>query len=226
MIGSELSNVDVKDTMQPSVENFSNIRPEMDMSTEDLNNAVAEEFDKAAYEMGLSNPEQKEVLSNSELKTSPEKRQQKAQESKGEWSDEPGKSDFRPSSQEAKDAMKAKGVDSIHYDNNSEPDFRPVSEASVKIDNMTSDRFGPNGNYRQAFEKLAEQWNNEAKDNRTDWTARDVDQWRIDNHLTPHERLDRLHVDFVPTSIHQECKHYGGVSECKERIREGGQFDA
>lgn len=35
---------------------------------------------------------------------------------------------------------------------------------------------------------------------------------------TPHERLDRKTVDFVPEAIHKECKHYGGT-ELNEEIK-------
>ena len=62
-----------------------------------------------------------------------------------------------------------------------EPDFSKVSVATVEIDGMTSERLGPGGNYEQAFEKIAETWNNENKFGRNDWTARAVDIWRKDN---------------------------------------------
>lgn len=167
-----------------------------------------------------------EVVSDVELYNPPEKRKQKALESKGEWKDEPGRSEFVPESKEAREELDKHGVDSISYDDNYEPDFSPVSEETVEIDNMNEERLGPGGNYEQAFEKLAQKFNEEARDGKTDWTSRDVDKWRQDNKLTPHERMDRKTVDFVPSSIHKECKHCGGVSECKTKERIGGGFDA
>lgn len=167
----------------------------------------------------------KDVVSNVELYSSPEKRLAQAKGSDGEWLGEAGKSEFVPNDAEVRELMKERGVDSIRYDEHCEPDFSPVSEGTVEIDNMTWRRKGPGGNYEQAFEKLAEKWNEIAKDGKTDWNARDVDKWRQDNNLTPHERMDRKTVDFVPTPIHLACKHFGGCIESKLKANIGGKFD-
>lgn len=45
---SEISNADVKDVKSQSVENYKNIKPEKEMSTKELNEAVSEEFKKAS----------------------------------------------------------------------------------------------------------------------------------------------------------------------------------
>lgn len=181
--------------------------------------------EKNEPEQQLETEAKPEVLSNVELYNSPEKREQLALSSNGEWRGEPGKSEFVPNSQEARDKLEEYGVDSISYDENCEPDLRPVSEATVEIDNMSDKRLGPGGNYEQAFDKLSQRYNEESKDGRTDWSKRDIDQWRQDHDLTPHERMDRKTVDFVPTAIHKECKHCGGCSECKARDQIGGGFD-
>ena len=168
----------------------------------------------------------KDVVSDVELFTDPQKRLDQALGSNGEWLGEPGKSEFIPNDSAARQAMKECGVESIRYDEHCEPDFSSVSPESVEIDNMTGERYGLDGNFAQAYEKLAEQWNSKAKDGKTDWNAVDAKLWTKENKLTPHERLDRKTVDFVPEDIHKECKHYGGCAECNKRDNIGGGFDA
>ena len=94
---------------------------------------------------------------------------------------------------------------------------------------MTSERYGPGNNFEQADQKCADKWNKEGKDGRTDWTARNVADWRSENRYSWHERLDRKTMDLVQRDIHEECKHYGGVSECKKHEAleksSGGGFD-
>lgn len=108
---------------------------------------------------------------------------------------------------------------------------------TVKIDNMTEHRddyYDENGelqpgNFSQADAKLAEKWNEQQKDGRTDWTDEDVYEWRHDpaHQCSWHERCDTKTMDLVPYDIHSYCKHLGGVSECKARdsVNDGGGFD-
>ena len=85
------------------------------------------------------------------------------------------------------------------------------------------------GNFSQADAKLAEKWNEQQKDGRTDWTDEDVYEWRHDpaHQCSWHERCDTKTMDLVPYDIHSYCKHLGGVSECKARdsVNDGGGFD-
>ena len=148
---------------------------------------------------------------------------------------EPGKSDFTQNDPKVRETLANKGESSIKYDNNGEPDFHPISEATVEIENMTADRYSyfdengirHEGNFEKADKKLAEQWNAECKDNRSDWTTKDVKDWVKDNNLTRHECLDKKTVEYVDSGTHGECKHYGGVAECKARDNSnvGGNFD-
>lgn len=70
-------------------------------------------------------------------------------------------------------------------------------------------------NFKQADKACAEKWNTEKKDGRTDWTAKDVKKWRQENMCSWHERINMKTMDLVPRKIHEVCKHYGGVAECK-----------
>ena len=232
---SELSKVaDVKDVKPTLVENFKSIKPEKELSVKELNAGIKEEFSKASLEKIGSENKTESIMSDKNLDprhkdcyTTSQQRKEFASTSKGEWSGEVGNSVFRPDKLEALEALKKYGVDGIEYFDG-EPDFSKISISTVEIDNMSSERLGPGGNYEQAFNKIAEKWNSEAKFGRTDWTSRMVDEWRRDNEYTPHERSDRKTVDLIPRAPHEECKHFGGVAECKraeaaENI--GGRFD-
>ena len=195
---------------------------------EQFNKVVDDKDGKAVIELNNDQVEAevtKEVISDVELYNSSEKRLEQALQGEGEWKGEPGKSEFIPRNQEARQILKESGLESIRYDANCEPDFSLVSKGTVQINNMTERRLGEGGNYDQAFQKLAEQWNSEMKDGKSDWNSRDVARWTADNKLSPHERMDRKTVDFVPKVINLECKHIGGCSECKLRDARGGGFD-
>lgn len=226
---SEVSNSDVKDVKPQSVENYRNIKPERELSIKELNEAVRDEFNKAAIEakdVG-DNSEQNIIEKNldpshKDCLTTSEDRKELVGHNKGEWDGELGNSTFHPEKQEAKDALKEYNQEGIDY-KDGEPDFSKVSEATVEIDDMTSSR---PYNFRQANEVCADQWNAKAKDGRTDWTARDVEDWRKENKYSWHERLDMKTMDLVQRDIHEECKHYGGVAEClRHEALNGGGFD-
>ena len=142
---------------------------------------------------------------------------------RGEWQGERGESKYIPNNSEVKDILENYKVDGITY-KDAIPDFSDISESTVKIDRMTEIR--PD-NFKQCDGKCAEQWNKQGHDNRTDWSARDVYNWRKENGYTWHERNDMKTCDLVPTKVHESCGHLGGVSECKKRdaVDFGGDFD-
>lgn len=69
-----------------------------------------------------------------------------------------------PSGKDVKDALEAKGKDGLEY-TNGEPDFSEVAEGTVEIDDMSEERYGPDGNFAQANQALADKWNTENKKN-------------------------------------------------------------
>lgn len=160
----------------------------------------------------------------SELYTTSEERIGFAKNSYGNWIKEIGNSEFIPYKKEAQEALAKYNQKGIEYvDGN--PNFEKVSECIVKIDDMTSVR--PH-NFRQADIRCANKWNIEEKNGKSNWTYREVCQWRSDNRYSWHERIDRETMDLIPREIHEECKHFGGIAECKraERINEiGDGFD-
>ena len=143
----------------------------------------------------------------------------------GYFEGEVGNSKFVVENELVKEALAKDRETGIPF-RNGEPDFSKVSEETVKIDNMSADRYGPGKNFEQADRKCAEKWSNEKKDGRTDWTARNVENYRTENHFSWHERCDTETMDLVPQSIHSKVNHSGGCYECKLRDGiKGGGFD-
>ena len=97
------------------------------------------------------------------------------------------------------------GIDGIEF-KNGEPDFSPVAKGTVEIDHFTDNRYGKGGNFDQACEKLAEQ---------RGCTKEEVKAWMKENKYTWHERSDSKTMDKVPTEIHGNIRHSGGISEAK-----------
>ena len=105
------------------------------------------------------------------------------------------------------------GQDGIMY-RDALADFEPVSECTVRIGDMTSNRAR---NFDQADTLCAEKWNAEKRDERCDWTDDDVKQWRRDNGFSWHECADMETMNLVSRDIHGYFTHSGGVAECKRR---------
>lgn len=148
---------------------------------------------------------------------------------RGEWQGERGESVFVPNDPEIKQILEEYGVEGIEYQDGI-PDFSPCAESTVEIDNMTDNRSGPpveGSNFQQCDQKCAEQWNAQARDGRTDWTARDVANWRRENGYSWHERNDMKTCDLIPTKINGYFGHLGGVGEYirSSSYQEEGVFD-
>jgi hypothetical protein len=136
----------------------------------------------------------------------------------GRWSGERGNSKWLPDKNEVPknpltnpngktwgEILSKYGVDGIVF-KDGEPDFSPVSKGTVKIDNFTENRYGKGGNFDQACEKLAKQ---------RGCTKEEVKEWMKENKYTWHERSDCKTMDKVPTEIHGNISHSGGISEMK-----------
>ena len=136
----------------------------------------------------------------------------------GEWSGEVGDSDWHPepdvepgdrngTNPEHKTwekIMEEYGFESIPF-KDGEPDFSEISKGEVEIDDFTDDR---DSNFSQADEKLAEQ---------RGCTPEEVAKWREENKYTWHECKDCKTMQKVPTEVHGNIPHSGGVSEYKSQ---------
>lgn len=151
-----------------------------------------------------------------------------------------GESKFIPSNRTVEgllviEILSRYGLNGIIYIN-AEPDFEVCAEAVVKIPAMTENRenyfdddgLPVQGNFSQADIQLAEQWNEQKREGKTDWVPRDVLDYRKANRLTWHEKCDTETMVLVPWEINSFFRHSGGCSECKKRdtiIDNGDEFD-
>lgn len=150
-----------------------------------------------------------------------------------------GESKYLPSNRSAEGIvvigiLKQYGLNGIEY-RNGEPDFEVCAEAIVKIKGMTVNRYNYTdengltklGNFSQADVELAKLWNYEEKGRRSNWTAREVLDYRQANGLTWHEKCDTETMVLVKSEINAYFKHVGGCSECRLRdaSEDEGGFD-
>jgi hypothetical protein len=133
----------------------------------------------------------------------------------GKWTDKPGNSEWKPdpdvipnntlTNPEHKswdEILKKYGIDSIPFKDGA-PDFSEIAKGEVEIDDFSDDRAS---NFSQADEKLAEQ---------RGCKPEEVAQWRKENKYTWHECKDCKTLQKVPTEVHGNVPHSGGISEYK-----------
>lgn len=136
--------------------------------------------------------------------------------SNGEWSGEKGNSewipdpDFTPKNPKTnpeqlswKQISEKHGVSSIFFIDD-QPDFSPISKGTVEIKDFSSER---DDNFDSADEELAK---------KRKCTKADVRRWRKKNKYTWHEREDCRTMDKVPSYVHGNIPHSGGISEMKK----------
>lgn len=242
----EVKGTEINEIKKPELENFKNIKAEKGMNVERSKEFWKDVFDKLGdkledikdkiegKEFGSQYNSKEHMIAYTPAEDSP----------KGKWVGGPrGNAEFIPNENteaglKAKEKLAEYGQDGIRY-KNGEPDFSKCSEATVTIDNMTENRddyMGADGtikqgNFTKADIKCSEKWNAEAKDGKSDWTARDVKKWRDENNCTWHERCDTKTMDLISRDIHNTkdpiFTHSGGVSECRVRdaVNAGGEFD-
>lgn len=106
-----------------------------------------------------------------------------------------------------KEMLDKYGIDGIPYQDGY-PDFSEVSRGTVEIDDFSDERYGAGGNFDQADEKLAEQ---------RGCTKEEVRQWRQDNGYTWHDHQDCKTMQKVPSDLHDNVPHTGGISVYKSQ---------
>ncbi|VEJ08715.1 HNH endonuclease [Actinobacillus delphinicola] len=151
----------------------------------------------------------------------------------GEWTGEPGNSEWKPDPDYVppskspnverprnnpdnlswSDILDKHGMDSVPF-KDGYPDLSQVAKESIQIDDFGIAR---DENFDQADEKTAKKWDEEKKDGKT-WTADDVAKWRKENNYTWHECEDCCTLQLVPTEIHNNIPHSGGISLKKAEL--------
>lgn len=139
----------------------------------------------------------------------------------GEWSGEPGNSEWKPTPSDKpsknnddgktwEELMEKHDIDVIPF-KDGEPDFSEISKGNVEIDDFSTKRYGAGGNFDQADAKLAEQ---------RGCSKEEVVKWKGDNDYTWHEKQDCKTMQKVPRDIHSNVPHTGGVSVAKAKLAE------
>lgn len=128
----------------------------------------------------------------------------------GQWTGERGNSKwipdedyifkkYNPDELTAGEIMDKFGIDGIDF-KDGEPDFSKISKGEVQIDEFSADR---DDNFDLARKKLAEIKN---------CLPKDVEAWEEANKYTWHECKDMCTMQKVPSIVHGNVTHRGGVS--------------
>jgi len=139
--------------------------------------------------------------------------------SNGQWNGERGDSTWYPD----RDSMPGKcnpenktwgeildkyRIDGITF-KDGEPDFSEISKGTVEIEPFSTER---TDNFDKADIELAKQ---------KGCTPEEVAKWRKENGYTWHECKDMRTMQKVPSEVHSNIPHSGGISEAKKG--KGGQ---
>lgn len=132
----------------------------------------------------------------------------------GKWDGEPGDSKWQPDdeyipkksnpeNQPWEDIKEEFGFDGIEF-HDGEPDFSEVSKGEVEIDDFSDNR---SDNFDKADAELAKQ---------RGCTPEEVKAWRKEHGYTWHECKDMKTMQKVPSKVHNNIPHSGGISEAKK----------
>ena len=134
----------------------------------------------------------------------------------GQWEGERGNSKWipdddyipqksNPENQTWKEIKSESNIDGITYQDG-EPQFGEISKGEVKIENFSTDR---SDNFDNADIEMAKQH---------DCSPEDVAKWRKENKYTWHECRDMETMQKVPSVVHNNVTHSGGISEAKKEV--------
>lgn len=99
------------------------------------------------------------------------------------------------------------GIDNVPF-KDGDPNFGEVSKGNVEIEDFSADR---SDNFDKADIELAKQ---------RGCTPEEVAKWRKENGYTWHECRDMKTMQKVPSKVHNNIPHSGGVSEAKKESGE------
>ena len=131
----------------------------------------------------------------------------------GEWTGERGNSKWipdenytpqksNPDNKTWGELLSKHSIDGINF-KDGEPDFSVISKGEVQIEDFGVNR---SNNFDKANIELAKQ---------KGCSPEDVEKWMKDNHYTWHECSDMKTMQKVPSEIHNNIPHRGGVSAKK-----------
>lgn len=108
-----------------------------------------------------------------------------------------------------KEILDKYGIDGVKF-KDGEPDFRDIAKGTVEIEDFSADR---SDNFDKADAKLAKQWGQ---------SPEEVRKWRKENGYTWHECSDMKTMQLVPSEVHNNIQHQGGIAKIKEINNKGG----
>jgi hypothetical protein len=142
----------------------------------------------------------------------------------GEWGGEPGDSTWHPDAEKIPQNLNPEQQSWGEIQENHElngipfkdgyPEFSKTAESIVKIDDFSLDR---DINFAQADRAGADQWSKAEKGGRADWKPSEVNAYRKGNNLTWHECEDMKTMELVPSEVHGNVPHQGGIAEFKKQ---------
>lgn len=199
-IGKNISETAVKEIQKSKVESIKSSGDGVLMKLNDIKNLTPEKLNEQAKENIAQKYER--FLKGCLPRTD------------GEWDGEIGNSRWRPDPDYIPKKMNPKNetwgtildkynIDSIEF-KDGYPDFSEIAKEEVQIDDFTEDR---SINFDQADEKLAKEW---------ECSPEDVEKWRKENKYTWHECEDCKTMQLVPSEVHGNISHSGGISEYKK----------
>lgn len=112
----------------------------------------------------------------------------------------PGKAN--PEGQTWDEILEEHDIDGVTF-KDGEPDFTPMSKGEVKIEDFSTNR---SDNFDKADTALAEQ---------RGCKPEDVEHWRKENGYTWHEKGDMQTMQKVPSKVHNNIPHQGGIAAAK-----------
>lgn len=131
----------------------------------------------------------------------------------GRWGDEPGNSPWiftveyipkksNPENQTWGEIYNEYGINSVKFENG-ELNLRDICKGEVKIEGFSTNR---SDNFDKADIALAE---------KRGCTPEEVSEWRKENKYTWHEMSDMKTMQKVPSKIHNNTPHSGGIAAKK-----------
>lgn len=122
----------------------------------------------------------------------------------GKWAPDkehvPGKAN--PEGQTWGEILDESNIDGVTF-KDGEPDFASISKGEVKIEDFSTNR---SDNFDKADTALAEQ---------RGCKPEDVEHWRKENGYTWHEKGDMQTMQKVPSKVHNNIPHRGGIAAAK-----------
>lgn len=192
---------------------------EVDESPEasEIDDAISEQYneyldDDKAQEFEHKSAEEKETERQADLRNCP------IEGNGGHWDGERGESKWMPEQDEVPqksnpnsktwgEIMDEHDIDGVDF-HDGEPDFSELTKETVEIDDFSDDR---SDNFDQADEAIAEKWGCDPNE---------VADWRKENKYTWHECRDCETMQLIPSEVHNNITHRGGVSRAKEGVAE------